>query len=200
MQLALSPIFGWWNNRLSSARVPIVIALVGFIIGNVIYAILEDIPIYRKEILLLSRAVAGLATITSTIYRAYISSATTISERTQTVSHLNLAHTLGLLAGSAFQPALAQLGTDGYRLLGFIRFNMFTSMGWISAALGSIILVLMMPCIFRDHHIAAKEVLMLNSDAGMDKAWTPDRLRSHPIGLTLVSFSLVMFGFKAVQS
>lgn len=200
MQLVFSPIFGWWNNRLPSARVPIVIALVAFVVGHVVYAVLEDIPLYRKEILLLSRAVAGLATITSTIYRAYISSATTISERTQTVSHINLAHTLGLLAGSAFQPVLAQLGTDGFLLLGFIRFNMFTSMGWISAVLGCIILMLMMPCIFKDHHIAVKEIAMQNSDAGMDKMWILDRLRSHPIGLTLVAFALVMFGFKAVQS
>nr|XP_019931030.2 major facilitator superfamily domain-containing protein 8-like [Aedes albopictus] len=201
MQLVFSPLFGWWTNRISSTRIPIAISLVAFIAGHVLYAAVEDIPAYRKEVLLLSRAIAGLATITSTIYRAYISSATTLAERTKTVSNMNLAHTLGLLAGSAFQPVLSLLGKDGYRLFGFIRINMFSSVGWIGVALGSVVLAMMMPCVFKEHHIAVKEIVLKNSDAVMNGSRiSDDRLRYHPIGLMLMVFALVMFSYKAVQS
>lgn len=201
MQLVFSPLFGWWTNRISSTRIPIAVSLVAFIAGHVLYAAVEDIPAYRKEVLLLSRAIAGLATITSTIYRAYISSATTLAERTKTVSNMNLAHTLGLLAGSAFQPVLSLLGKDGYRLFGFIRINMFSSVGWIGVALGSVVLAMMMPCVFKEHHIAVKEIALKNSDAVMNGSRiSDDRLRYHPIGLMLMVFALVMFSYKAVQS
>nr|XP_029732114.1 major facilitator superfamily domain-containing protein 8-like [Aedes albopictus] len=178
MQLVFSPLFGWWTNRISSTRIPIAISLVAFIAGHVLYAAVEDIPAYRKEVLLLSRAIAGLATITSTIYRAYISSATTLAERTKTVSNMNLAHTLGLLAGSAFQP------WDGLALL------------WVPSCWP-----MMMPCVFKEHHIAVKEIVLKNSDAVMNGSRiSDDRLRYHPIGLMLMVFALVMFSYKAVQS
>lgn len=201
MQLVFSPLFGWWTNRISSTRIPIIVSLVAFIIGHVLYAMVEDIPSHRKEILLLSRAIAGLATITSTIYRAYISSATTVAERTMTVSHMNLGHTLGLLAGSAFQPILSLLGDSELHLLGFIRLNMFTSVGWIGVALGSIVLAMMMPCVFKEHHIAVKEIAQKSNDVIMKgSSFSNNDLRYQPISLTLMAFALVMFGYKAVQS
>ncbi|EAT38954.1 AAEL009197-PA [Aedes aegypti] len=197
MQLVFSPIFGWWTNRISSTRIPIIVSLVAFIVGHVLYAMVEDIPSHRKEILLLSRAIAGLATITSTIYRAYISSATTVAERTMTVSHRNL----GLLAGSAFQPILSLLGDSELHLLGFIKLNMFTSVGWIGVALGSIVLAMMMPCVFKEHHIAVKEIAQKSNDVVMKgSSFSNNDLHYPPISLTLMAFALVMFGYKAVQS
>ncbi|XP_062556574.1 major facilitator superfamily domain-containing protein 8-like [Armigeres subalbatus] len=200
MQLVFSPVFGWWSNRISSARIPIVVSLVSFICGHVLYAVMEDIPVYRKEILMMSRAMAGLVTAATAINRAYISSATTVAERTMTVSHVNLGNTLGLLAGSAFQPIVSFLGKKGFCLLGFIRLNMFSTVGWIGVIFGFFVFALMMPCVFQEHHIAVKEVMMNNGELKDGSKLPVERLHYQPIVLTLVAFASIMYGHTTFNS
>ncbi|XP_062564491.1 major facilitator superfamily domain-containing protein 8-like isoform X1 [Armigeres subalbatus] len=200
VQLIFSPLLGWWSNRISSVRIPVLVSLMSFIVGHVIYAIMEDIPVYRKEILLISRGMAGMVTAASAINRAYISSATTVAERTGTVSRVNFCNTLGLLAGSAFQPILSLMGKEGFHFLGFIRLNMFSTIGWIGAIIGSTVFALMMPCVFKENHIAVKEAMMKNEEAMKDGSKLPvEPLRYQPIVLSIVAFTFVVFVQIAVQ-
>ncbi|KAL1397786.1 hypothetical protein pipiens_009485 [Culex pipiens pipiens] len=200
MQLVLSPLFGYWTNRASSIRLPMMLVIVFLIVGQVLYAVIEEIPNNRKYALLASRALVGASTVACTLYRAYISAATTVAERTKTTSYMALAQTLGLVGGSAVQPTFAGIGEEGFQVLGF-RVNMYTSVGWFCAALGVINLVLMLPWFFRDHNIAVKEAMSGNAGlADGKRAWQTMELRYLPIGLMLVAFALLMFAYAALQT
>ncbi|XP_039443573.1 major facilitator superfamily domain-containing protein 8-like isoform X1 [Culex pipiens pallens] len=200
MQLVLSPLFGYWTNRASSIRLPMMLVIVFLIVGQVLYAVIEEIPNNRKYALLASRALVGASTVACTLYRAYISAATTVAERTKTTSYMALAQTLGLVGGSAVQPTFAGIGEEGFQVLGF-RVNMYTSVGWFCAALGVINLVLMLPWIFQDHNIAVKEAMSGNVGlADGKRAWQTMELRYLPIGLMLVAFALLMFAYAALQT
>lgn len=201
-QLVLSPLFGYWNNKLSSIRLPMMLFLISLVVGQVLYGVIEELENNRKYVLLVSRALVGTSTVACTIYRAYISAATTVAERTKTTSYMALAQTIGLVAGSAVPPSFAFLGEEGFQFLGF-RINMYTSIGWVCAAFGVINIVLMMPGIFYDHNIAVKEATSGNGAGEATdgkKLWQTMELRYLPIGLMLVAFALLMFAYAALQT
>nr|XP_029731760.1 major facilitator superfamily domain-containing protein 8-like [Aedes albopictus] len=200
LQLVFSPLFGWWNNRLKSIRLPIVFFLVTFILGHVLYATIEQINFHGKHMLLLSRGLIGMSTVACTIYRAYMSSATTVAERTKAMSFLSLAQTGGLLGGSALQPIFSLLGEKGFIFIGLFRVNMYTGVAWFCTVLGCINLVLMMPFIFKDHQIALKEAIKGLDTKTTKAVWKSSKLEYLPINLMLASFALLMFAYTAIQT
>ncbi|XP_055528940.1 major facilitator superfamily domain-containing protein 8-like isoform X4 [Wyeomyia smithii] len=200
LQLIFSPAFGWWTNKLSSVRLPMAVLLVAFIVGHVLYAILECFPTNRKYILVLSRGLIGLSSVSCTIYRAYMSSATTIEERTKAMSYLSLAQTVGLLAGSAMQPVFSIFGEHGFLAFGTLRFNMYTSVGWFCAMLGCVNLVLMLPFIFKDHNIAVREAMKVHNTGLCNDLWKSLELRYFQIGLMCLAFALQMFVYSGFQT
>lgn len=174
--------------------------LATFIVGHVVYAVIEEIHVYKKYVLLLSRALIGMSTVSCTIYRAYMSSATTVAERTKAMSFLSLAQTSGLLAGSALQPIFSLLGEKGFLFIGLFRVNMYTALGWFCAVLGCINLVLMMPFVFKDHQIALKEAVKGHGVKASKAAWKSAKLEFLPINLMLAAFALLMFIYTAIQT
>lgn len=200
LQLVCSPLFGWWNNKLKSIRVPIVFFIVTFILGHVLHALIGEINFHGKYMLLLSRGLIGISTVSCTIYRAYMSSATTVAERTKAMSFLSLAQTGGLLAGSALQPIFSLLGEEGFIFMGLIRVNMYSAVGWFCTALGCINLVLMMPFVFKDHQIALKEAVKGLDTKTTKAVWKSSKLEYLPINLMLTAFALLMFVYIAVQT
>ncbi|XP_053690005.1 major facilitator superfamily domain-containing protein 8-like [Sabethes cyaneus] len=200
LQLIFSPAFGWWKNKVSSIRLPMTVLLIAFIGGHVLYATLECIPTNRKYMLVLSRGFVGLSSVSCTIYRAYISSATAVAERTKTMSYLSLAQTAGLLAGSAMQPIFSILGEDGILVFGVVHFNMYTSIGWFCALLGCVNLVLMQPFIFKDHNIAVREAMKTHNTALSKDLLKTLELRYLPIGLMCMAFAWQMFTYSGFQT
>ncbi|XP_062564494.1 major facilitator superfamily domain-containing protein 8-like isoform X4 [Armigeres subalbatus] len=200
LQLVCSPLFGWWNNRLPSVRKPMVFFLVAYVLGQILYSLIEEINAYEKYLILVSRALFGIASVSCTIYRAYMSSATTVAERTRTMSFLSLAQTCGLLAGSIVHPLFSMLGEEGFSFLGLFRVNMYTAVGWFCAALGCVNLVLMMPSIFKDHQIAIKEAMKGHSSTATKAVWKDTKLKYQPINLMVTAFALLMFVYSAIQT
>ncbi|XP_058458936.1 major facilitator superfamily domain-containing protein 8-like isoform X3 [Malaya genurostris] len=199
-QLIFSPLFGWWTNKLSSMRVPLVLLAAVFTVGSVIYALLGEFPSNRGYILLLSRALVGVGSSAVTICRAYISSATMVSERTKTISYMALAQSLGLMVGPIFQSIFAELGEEGFSFLGWFRVNMYTISGWICAALGLLNIVLVMPWIFQDSPIAVKEAMKTLGTATAKETWKSMQLQYFSITLMIVGFSVLMFVYVAFQT
>nr|XP_019931028.2 major facilitator superfamily domain-containing protein 8-like isoform X2 [Aedes albopictus] len=200
VQLVFSPIFGWWNNKLPSVRKPMLFFLVAYVAGQILYALIEEIDAYEKYMLLISRGLFGIASVSCTIYRAYMSSATTVAERTKAMSFLSLAQTCGLLAGSAVHPLFSLLGEEGFSFIGLFRVNMYTAVGWFCAVLGCVNLILMMPFVFKDHQIALKEAMSGQSATATKDVWKSMELKYLPITLMVAAFALLMFVYSAIQT
>ena len=59
---------------------------------------------------------------------------------------------------TAIQSALIPLGQEGVHLgIGELRWNMYTSAGWLAASLTLISIILFLPCIFQEFDMAEKE-------------------------------------------
>ncbi|XP_055528937.1 major facilitator superfamily domain-containing protein 8-like isoform X1 [Wyeomyia smithii] len=200
LQLVGSPVLGWWSNKLSSVRYLIIPFLVCFIAGQIIYALAEEFTSHQKYVILTSRVLVGVSMISCSIYRSYISAATTVAERTRTTSYLSLAHVAGLLSASVLQPFFSALGEEGFRIPGLFRVNMHTSVGWFCALLGVVNLVLMLPFIFKDFNIALKEATSDNAAVFMKNRIKSMELRGLPITLMCVAFALLMFVYAAFQT
>ncbi|XP_058458939.1 major facilitator superfamily domain-containing protein 8-like [Malaya genurostris] len=200
LQFVGSPLFGWWSNKLQSVRMLIIPFVAAFIVGQILYALAEEFPVHQKYVILLSRVLVGISMVSCSIYRSYISAATTVAERTRTTSYLSLAHTAGLLCASILQPLFSSFGEEGFRIPGLFRINMHTVVGWFCALLGVINLILMLPCIFKDHNIAVKEAAHDQNGAATRNRCRSIEVQGLPIILMCTAFALFMFIFSTFQT
>lgn len=62
-QLIASPLFGFWANRISCHKIPIVVCLLVTVVGNIIYMYLESVEHFKagspKMWMLASRFIQG---------------------------------------------------------------------------------------------------------------------------------------------
>uniref|UniRef100_A0A182V3X0 Major facilitator superfamily (MFS) profile domain-containing protein n=1 Tax=Anopheles merus TaxID=30066 RepID=A0A182V3X0_ANOME len=197
-QLIFSPLIGWCSNRLSSIRVPFVILTALFVFGNGLYSIVELFPTpHRRYVLLLARFVFGISTSINTLSRAYISTATKLSERTGAISMSSLAQTFGLAVGPIIQAALSTIGKEGLMWYG-LRINMYTMAGWICAALGVVYILFLNPSCFVHRTIAAQEAM---KTTGFSKATdTYEPLKMFSIWTVMIGYSVLMFFYVSVQT
>ncbi|XP_055594757.1 major facilitator superfamily domain-containing protein 8-like [Uranotaenia lowii] len=199
-QLLFSPLFGWWANDSRSIRIPLIILGSTFTTAYVIYALTGEFEFDRKYVLVFARALAGIGTVTLAIARAYISTATRVSERTRTISFMSLAQSIGLLVGPLYQSGFSKLGEIGVRVLNLLDINMYTMAGWISVIHGVIYIVLLMPWTFNVHPIAMKEAnlghgtkISKNSRKSLD-------LNLFPVLMMVICFGLNMFIYVEFQT
>uniref|UniRef100_A0A182JXE3 Major facilitator superfamily (MFS) profile domain-containing protein n=1 Tax=Anopheles christyi TaxID=43041 RepID=A0A182JXE3_9DIPT len=197
-QLIFSPLIGWCSNRLSSIRVSFVILTALFVFGNGLYSIVELFPIpHRKYVLLFSRFVFGISTSINTLSRAYISTATKLSERTGAISMSSLAQTFGLAIGPIIQAALSTIGKKGLMWYG-LRLNMYTMAGWICAAGGVMYIIFLNPSCFVHRTIAAQEAM---KTIGCNKTTdTYEPLKMFSIWTVVIGYSVLMFFSVSVQT
>jgi MFS transporter, ceroid-lipofuscinosis neuronal protein 7 len=94
-QMIFSPLFGWWANKVSSIRIPFIASLVVFCGASALYSSLDHVETNAKYWMLIARFFVGVSSANVVICRSYLSAATTLKERTQAVSILTLAQTLG---------------------------------------------------------------------------------------------------------
>ncbi|XP_057380546.1 major facilitator superfamily domain-containing protein 8-like [Daphnia carinata] len=150
-QLISSPIVGWLGNRLGSVRWLCMTTGLLNMMGFVMYAILGDLPQPRRYWMIFARFIVGVAAGSVTLCITYISKATTAKERTTFIAINALVSTIGFIVGPAVQSALIPMGrTD-------LRWNMYTTAGWLAASLTFVQVVLFFPCIFQEFNMAEKE-------------------------------------------
>ena len=123
-----SPLLGYWFNR-SSTRQPLVLALSIVFLSCASYAYSNRLPgNVAIWVVLVSRFMMGVASGSRSVISAYITVATTVEERSDTMTNLYmtipLAFTIGPLVGVMFEP----LGTEGFTipLIG-LSINIYTS-------------------------------------------------------------------------
>uniref|UniRef100_A0A1Q3FSD9 Putative transporter/transmembrane protein n=2 Tax=Culex tarsalis TaxID=7177 RepID=A0A1Q3FSD9_CULTA len=199
-QLIVSPFFGWWTNKLPSIRMPLVLLVIIFTIANVLYAVIEEFQDHRKYILLITRGLVGIATSAVTICRAYISSATRLSERTKTISYMSLAQCLGLMIGPIMQSLFSGIGEAGFQVFGLFRVTMYSVAGWICVFLGLFNLILLLPAIFNDSPIAVKEAMKSQGATNAKETWKSIELQYFSITIMITAFSVLMLVYVAFQT
>uniref|UniRef100_A0A182SHI1 Major facilitator superfamily (MFS) profile domain-containing protein n=1 Tax=Anopheles maculatus TaxID=74869 RepID=A0A182SHI1_9DIPT len=143
------------------------------------------------------RFVFGVSTSINTLSRAYISTATKLSERTGAISMSSLAQTFGLAIGPIIQAALSMIGKDGTMWYG-LRINMYTMAGWICSIGGVVYIILLNPSCFVHRTIAAQEAM---KTSGCSKATdTYEPLKMFSIWTVMIGYSVLMFFYVSVQT
>lgn len=143
-QLIASPFFGFWSDR-RPTREPLMVSLLINLLFNVLYAYAGAFPPkVAGYVLLISRFFVGFGAGNAATTRAYVSYATTISERTSAMASISAAQALGFIVGPALGLAFVPLGSNGFsiRAIKFI-FNIYTGPGYLNAVLGVINIVML---------------------------------------------------------
>lgn len=193
-QMIFSPLFGWWSNKISSIRVPLLVSMAIFSVSSALYSSLDLLKDDVKYWMFIARFFVGVSSANIAVCRAYISAATTLSERTKSVSMMSLAQVLGFVIGPALQAAVTPLGRDGYIYMGF-TINMYTASGWVNVLLGVLNFFMFLPCFFKDRRVAAREQMILQGKTTEKETWKsvkPDYATSWTL---ILSFFVIVFNF-----
>lgn len=130
------------------------------------------------------------------ICRSYVSSATTLKERTKAVSMLTLAQTLGFICGPMLQGIFTPLGNEGFKMFFNLPLSMYTAPGWLNVLLALCNLFFFLPRHFQDKRVAAREQMIIHGNDTEKAAWKsikPDYLVAW-----MLIFSLFVFVFNFV--
>jgi MFS transporter, ceroid-lipofuscinosis neuronal protein 7 len=198
--MLFSPVFGWWANKASSIRFPFICSLILFCLSSSLYASLELIEDHVKYWMLAARFFVGVTSANIVICRSYVASATTLKERTKSMSYLTLAQTLGFIFGPLIQGIFTPLGSQSITLLNKIHINMYTAPAWSNVLLGLFNIFLFLPLMFQDKRIAARENMLLHGKQSEKEAWKsvkPDYLVSWAL---IFSLFLFVFNFVLLES
>ncbi|CAL8071554.1 unnamed protein product [Orchesella dallaii] len=208
-QLIFSPIIGWWCNRIDSVRVPSLFCLVLFIISNCWYGVLPAHGSNGVWLILAARFLVGVSSGSITACRTFVTQGTLLSERTQAISYLSLSQALGFVLGPVGQLVLKPLGSSGIPMIDDkLSLNMYTAVGWLTAALGLTNLILFHPKLFRESDIAVREAQMkakLTQKNGGNlindnNRWNNLRPDYTGLSVIVVTFFIVFFNFVLLET
>ncbi|XP_042882470.1 major facilitator superfamily domain-containing protein 8-like [Penaeus japonicus] len=199
-QMITSPLLGLWGNKSGSNRGAFLATVLLFIIGNILYSILNLFGSAAKGVMIFSRFLVGVSSANIAIIRSYISSSTTLKERTTAVALTSAAQGLGFIIGPAIQTlSMSEVLEEDQEDAGlWVEWNMYTATGWVATILGVMNFFLFLPCIFKEYPIAAKEAQLKRHDTEKDqKLPKPD----YP-ALTgvLISFFIILFIYVLLET
>ncbi|XP_055855340.1 major facilitator superfamily domain-containing protein 8 isoform X1 [Episyrphus balteatus] len=200
-QMIFSPLFGYWQNKSGTMRIPLLCSLTTFSVASAIYSSLELVPSHVKYWMLGSRFLIGVSSANIAVCRSYLSSATRLSERTGAVSMISLAQVLGFIVGPALQAAVTPLGSQGFRILwGSVILNMYTAAGWINVLMGIANIIMFMPNIFEERKVAAREIMIMQGRTSEKETWKamkPDYVSAWTL---IVAFFVLVFNFVLLET
>lgn len=183
---------------MKSIRLPLLASIGIFSLSSALYSsldLLKDNSLMGvKYWMFLARFFVGVSSANIAVCRSYLSAATTLKERTSSVSMMSLAQVLGFVIGPAVQAAVTPLGPDGFIFMGF-TINMYTASGWSNVFLGLINFVLYLPFFFKDRKIAAKEQMILQGKATEKETWKSQKTDYATCWTLILSFFVIVFNF-----
>jgi MFS transporter, ceroid-lipofuscinosis neuronal protein 7 len=194
-QMIFSPLFGWWSNKLSSIRVPLLASMAIFCVSSALYSSLDLIKEDVKYWMFLARFFVGVSSANIAVCRSYVSAATTITERTNSVSMMSLAQVLGFVIGPALQAAVTPLGTEGFLFMNTFQINMYTASGWLNVLLGLTNFVMFLPCFFKDRRVAAREQMIRQGLKNEKETWKHSKPEFTTTFSLIFSFFVIVFNF-----
>lgn len=177
-QMLASPLLGIWGNKAGGIRIPCMVTVVVFIIGNAMYSLLPafndmgDMASYYAMIG--SRFIVGVSSANVTLTRSYVAGATTMKERTTGIAIIAASQAFGFVVGPAIQALLTAIITKEADLDASFRWDKYTACSWVAAFMGLINLIVLLPCVFTEHNIAEKERALMKSENENIKLPKPD--------------------------
>uniref|UniRef100_A0A6B2EFK6 Putative transporter/transmembrane protein n=1 Tax=Phlebotomus kandelakii TaxID=1109342 RepID=A0A6B2EFK6_9DIPT len=199
-QMVFSPLFGFWSNKLSSIRIPLLISLAIFTTASAVYSSIEILPSYHKYWMLISRFMVGVSSSNVAVCRSYLSAATTLKERTGAVAMVSLAQVLGFVVGPALQAAVTQLGEHGLVVPGIFHLDMYTAGGWINVLLGIGNFCMFLPAFFKERRIAAKEAMIMQGKDDERETWKSIKPDYFSAWTLIVAFFILVFNFVLLET
>jgi MFS transporter, ceroid-lipofuscinosis neuronal protein 7 len=198
-QFILSPILGYWTNKATSIRYPIIASLVMFCISSGVYSSLDLMGSGVKYWMLIVRLFMGAASANVAVCRSYISAATKLEERTFALSMASLAQVSGFIVGPLLQAAFTELG-EGIVIFGTFPLSMYTAPGWVNVVLGIVNMVIFMPRIFTDHNIAVREQMVLQGKDNAKETWKSTKIDYVLVWSLIFAYFIVAFNLVILES
>ncbi|XP_071950391.1 major facilitator superfamily domain-containing protein 8-like [Antedon mediterranea] len=149
-QLLSSPICGVWGN-IRGAREPLVFSLILSIGANLLYAFLQAIKSHNAEYMLVARLLLGFSAGNTAVARSYVSTATSLQERTGTMAAISGFQAVGFIFGPVFQAAFVPIGETGVSV-GALSINMYTVPAFVNAIMTCVNLALILLA-FKEYQI-----------------------------------------------
>ncbi|XP_033127126.1 major facilitator superfamily domain-containing protein 8-like isoform X2 [Anneissia japonica] len=139
-QLVSSPICGVWGN-LRGAREPVAFSLILSIGSNCLYAFLMAIKSHNATYMLIARLLLGFSAGNTAVARSYVSTATSLQERTGAMAAISGFQAVGFIFGPVFQAAFVPIGENGVSS-GPLHLNMYTVPAFVNAIMTAVNLLL----------------------------------------------------------
>nr|CDJ82595.1 Major facilitator superfamily MFS-1 domain containing protein [Haemonchus contortus] len=146
-----NPLFGLWNQRTGSTKIPVSFGFTICAIGNLLYALLPIIPSNSKFVMLLARFLTGFGAGTLGVLRSFIATASTRASRMRAVSLGTAGITTGLSIGPAIQICFVPLGNTGF-FVGPFLFNMYTTAAYFMFAV-NVVSVFLVHAVFVEDYV-----------------------------------------------
>ncbi|CAB3410208.1 unnamed protein product [Caenorhabditis bovis] len=137
-QALFCPIFGYWCNRIGQCKLPIQTGIVVMIVGNLMFLLCPVLPIPPKWTMLFSRLITGCGGGIISVLKNYAVTASTVSDRSRSISLNAGCFALGLTFGPAIQIFFTPLKYPGIILGGGINIDMYTAPAFFGIIMNAI--------------------------------------------------------------
>ncbi|VDM44241.1 unnamed protein product [Toxocara canis] len=137
--------FGYWNQKTMSARHPACCGLFFMAIGNILYALLPNLPNNHRWFMLVARLLVGFGSGSLIVLRTYCAMSSLKKDRTKVMSLAVGSWVLGLSLGPAVQAMFAPIGKNGVKIAA-LQLNMYTSPALLMVLISAISILFLVLC------------------------------------------------------
>ncbi|ETN83670.1 transporter, major facilitator family protein [Necator americanus] len=155
--------FGYLQNRMKQSKIPILIGLSMMFLGNFTYLLCAVTPYPPKWIMFTSRFITGLGAGMITVLRTYAINASTVSDRSRSISLNSGSFALGITIGPAIQIIFSPLGYPGINLFGALDLDMYTAPAFMGIVANSICACLVI-FFFRESNVGLRKAIIPKND------------------------------------
>uniref|UniRef100_A0A0N4ZQA4 MFS domain-containing protein n=1 Tax=Parastrongyloides trichosuri TaxID=131310 RepID=A0A0N4ZQA4_PARTI len=148
--ILLSPLFGYWSNKIGTIKTPVNFGLYAQLIGNLIYMNLELFPYGARYGLVAARLFTGVGSANVTLFKSYGASGSSSKDRSIAIAYVTSGIAIGIAIGPAFNLLFTPMGYPGIIILG-MRVNMYT-LPAIGGVITNIVSIIVMKFLFIEHY------------------------------------------------
>ncbi|UMM37149.1 hypothetical protein L5515_009012 [Caenorhabditis briggsae] len=124
-----NPLYGYWNQRTMSVKMPVIIGFLIAAVAQMWYGLLSLFS-DAKWFMLAARVVTGFGVGNIAALRIYAATASTPKDRMKAISYGTGGYVLGISFGPVLSAFFTPLGENGWKL-GFLQINMFTVVAFL---------------------------------------------------------------------
>ncbi|TKR63075.1 hypothetical protein L596_026954 [Steinernema carpocapsae] len=150
-QCVVSPIFGYWSNRIKQISIPMYAGLGSMIFGNILYFSTEVFPSNRRFVMLIARFFLGIGSANLPLLRTYASTSCVPSDRALAIAYINGGISIGTTLGPGLQLIFSPIGYPGLRFLTGLGINMYTAPAF-TACFVNILCCFLLKCYFTESY------------------------------------------------